>query len=239
MIAREGLPFIIMGLILTASFIIAAIRYDSIGPVSNIWMFAMSVLMSVLTMFVIFFFRDPVRNVPDGIDIVVSPADGKVLSIEKLDNHPFTGEGTVKISIFLSVFDVHINRIPVGGKVDFIRYHPGKFFVAFEDKASDENEQNEIGLVRSNGQKIVVTQIAGMIARRIVCRLKPNQEVATGERFGMIRFGSRTELFLPSGCEVMVEAGDHVTGGLTVLAKLGRSKADKEISTTKEDNVEI
>ena len=118
-----------------------------------------------------------------------------------------------KVSIFLSVLNVHVNRVPASGKIDYVKYNPGKFFAALADKASELNEQTEIGMTTASGQKIVFKQIAGMIARRIVCRLTPQENVAAGERFGMIRFGSRTELFVPVNTKISVKPGDKVKGG--------------------------
>lgn len=126
----------------------------------------------------------------------------------------------MKISIFLSIFDVHINRIPASGRIDYVKYNPGKFFAAYKDKASQLNEQTEIGITTEAGHKIVVKQIAGLIARRIVCKLREGDAVSVGNRFGMIRFGSRAELFVPVNSKLQVETGEHVKGGQTVIGYL-------------------
>lgn len=214
MIAREGWPFILMFLALAVVCAWLATRLDSR------WLFGLATAGAILTMFGTFFFRDPERGVTDAPGLLVAPADGKVIGIDTLPTHPFVGGKTIKISIFLSVFDVHINRIPVTGTVAYVTYKPGKFFVASFDKASELNEQTEIGLVSGDGQKVVCKQIAGLIARRIVCRIKPGDTVTAGARFGMIRFGSRTELFVPAASDLRVRRGDHVAGGQTLIGYL-------------------
>lgn len=211
MIAKEGLPFVALGLLLTLAAIVLANRWDS--P----WLFVAAIVVGTLTLFTTFFFRDPERRFPSDPAAVVSPADGRVLSVESLTDHPVVGPGAIKVSIFLSVFDVHVNRTPVSAVIDSVTYVPGKFFVASLDKASTANERTEIVMTTPSGDKLVVRQIAGLIARRIVCRLKQDQKVSRGERFGLIRFGSRTELFLPSRCQVTVKAGDKVEGGSSVI----------------------
>ncbi|MFZ1683791.1 MAG: phosphatidylserine decarboxylase family protein [Candidatus Zixiibacteriota bacterium] len=214
MIARDGYPFILIGLIVTVILILVSTKWDS-G-----WIFGAAVVFGILTLFTTFFFRDPDRSVPVTPGMLVSPADGKVIRIDTLETHPFVGGPTIKVSIFLSVFDVHVNRIPADGRIEFVKYNPGKFFAAWADKASELNEQTEIGMTTSQGSKIVFKQIAGLIARRIICRLKPEQTVAAGERFGMIRFGSRTELFVPAGSRIDVKVGDMVAGGKTIIGYL-------------------
>jgi len=214
MIAREGLPFIMLGLALTAIPVWLALRFDSL------WLASVAAVMAVLTVWVIFFFRDPERSFEPAPGVLVAPADGKVLAIDTIPNHPFVGGETAKISIFLSVFDVHVNRIPADGRVDYVKYNPGKFFPAFRDKASDMNEQTEIGMITPDGSRLVVKQIAGIIARRIVCRAEEGQSYAAGVRFGMIRFGSRTELFVPVETEIKIRAGDKVRGGETIVGYL-------------------
>lgn len=214
MIAREGLPFILIGLVLTILAIWMATRFDS----KSLLVFGS--LFALLTCFTAFFFRDPERQFEMSDNIIISPADGKVIGIEAGKNHPFMRGDCVKISIFLNVFDVHVNRVPATGKIDFVKYNPGKFFAAFEDKASELNEQTEIGMTATHGQRIVFKQIAGLIARRIVCRLKEGDSVTAGERFGLIRFGSRTELFLPANTNLRVKVGDRVVGSQTIIGEL-------------------
>jgi phosphatidylserine decarboxylase len=140
--------------------------------------------------------------------------------IDTLDNHPFVGDKAIQVSIFLSVFDVHINRVPAGGLIDYVNYNPGEFFAAYEDKASLLNEQTEIGMITETGAKIAFKQIAGLIARRIVCDLVAGDRVIAGDKFGLIRFGSRTDILLPANSQVAVKLGDRVRGGETVIGQL-------------------
>ena len=234
MIAREGLPFIVVGLVVTAVLIFTALRWDSW------WLFSAGALLALLTLFTIFFFRDPHRPVIVEPDLLLAPADGRILSINTVENHPYVEGRAVKISIFLSIFDVHINRIPTSGTIDYVKYNPGKFFPAFKDKASEQNEQTEIGLTSDVSHKLVVKQIAGFIARRIVCRLREGDTVSAGNRFGMIRFGSRTELFVPADSDLRIQVGDHVKGGLTVIGRLPSRKPHTALAkATKGENAEL
>ncbi|MDF1544390.1 MAG: phosphatidylserine decarboxylase family protein [bacterium] len=217
MIAREGLLFIFSGLFLSALTVLAAVRWDSFA------LLLISILLSFLTIFTIFFFRDPDRNTPQERLALISPADGKIIGIEELENHEYIGGPATKISIFLSVFDVHVNRVPMDGTVDYVKYNPGQFFAAFEEKASEKNEQTEIGLTVSSGSRVVVKQIAGLIARRIICRLAEGETVRAGERFGMIKFGSRTELFVPADSKIAVKLGDKVAGAASIIGYLSES----------------
>lgn len=161
---------------------------------------------------IILFFRDPERKIPQGKDLIVSPADGRVVEIKKVNRQ-------VVISIFMSIFNVHINRVPVSGKVERVEYRPGKFFAAFKKKSSQSNERFDIEIKTDKGN-VVLNQIAGIVARRVVCRLKKGQDVRAGDRFGMIRFGSRVDLFLPLSVEVRIKRGQRIRGGQTVLGKM-------------------
>jgi phosphatidylserine decarboxylase len=181
------------------------------------WKFLASPL-AVLTLLIIYFFRDPDRTLINEKRAVLTPADGKVISIEKLNNtdNPLKAPG-IKISIFMSIFNAHINRIPIRGKIAQLSYHPGKFFSANRDKASLYNEHNIVTLETDQRKKIVLIQIAGLIARRIVCWVKKGDLVETGQRFGLIRFGSRLEVYLPSDTTLMVKKGEKVKAGQTVI----------------------
>lgn len=218
MIAREGILFIGIGAVLTIAFIFASLRYDSK------FLFGSSIVLAILTIFVAFFFRDPDRTISAAANELVAPADGKIVQILELDNHPFIGGPAIQVSIFLNVFDVHINRVPSGGTIDYVKYNPGKFLVASEDKASEVNEQTEIGMTTSDGTRLVFKQIAGLIARRIVCTLNESDNVEKGERCGMIKFGSRTDLIVPRGTEIAVKLGQRVKGGETIMARLKDSE---------------
>jgi len=172
------------------------------------WTIAGIVLL-FLSSFVVFFFRNPKREIPADPNVIVSPADGKVVKIDRVGN-------ITKLSIFLSVFDVHVNRSPIGGRIEAIDYRRGRFLAAFNHKASVENERNIIMVGRDN-IKIVFTQIAGLIARRIVCWKKVGDRVEKGELVGLIRFGSRVDVLFPAGTEVTVQQGARVKGGSTPI----------------------
>ena len=177
----------------------------------------------VLTLWSIYFFRDPPRGVPQEDGLLIAPADGLVQMVTEATAPAELGLGDrplTRVSIFLSVFDVHINRSPCAGTVEVVAYRPGKFLNAAADKASEENERMAIALRRADGRLIGCVQIAGWVARRIVCRIKAGQTLAAGERFGHIRFGSRTDLYLPPGARLLVAAGQRMIGGETVIAEL-------------------
>ncbi len=166
--------------------------------------------------FVLYFFRDPERAAPHDPQAIVSPADGRVVEILE---EPLEGVPGRRVSIFLSVWDVHVNRAPVAGRVSRIEYRPGRFYAALRARASAENEQNEIRITMADGRQVMMKQIAGWIARRILCWKSEGDEVALGERVGMIRFGSRTDLWMPLETEIVVRRGQQVAGCSTVLAR--------------------
>ena len=205
-VASEGWPFILPLLLLTV--LLFAFGWKNIGYASL-----------VLTLFILFFFRDPERSVPEGKAVVASPADGKVIVAKDVYEPDYLKQDVKQISIFLSVFNVHVNRVPYGGTVETVKYNPGRFHVASVDKASLYNEQTAV--VITNGKhKVLVKQIAGLIARRIVCYAKPGDTVKTGERYGLIRFGSRVDIFLPKDAELKVKVGDRVKGARDIIGVL-------------------
>jgi phosphatidylserine decarboxylase len=205
-VAAEGWPFILP--LAAATVLLFALGWKNTGYVAL-----------VLTLFVLFFFRDPERAVPEGAGVVVSPADGKVIVIKDIYEPDYLKRDVKQISIFLSVFNVHVNRAPIGGAIELVKYNPGKFHVASVDKASLDNEQTS--MVIGNGKHtILVKQIAGLIARRIVCYARPGDAVAAGERYGLIRFGSRVDIFLPRDAELKVKLGDRIKGARDVIAVL-------------------
>ncbi|NUH67199.1 phosphatidylserine decarboxylase [Sulfitobacter sp. S0837] len=176
-----------------------------------------------LTVWCYYFFRDPERVTPDRPDLIVSPADGIVSLIEPAVPPAELGMPDVpltRVSVFMSVFNCHINRAPVAGKVQAVAYRPGKFFNASLDKASADNERNSLCIRMDDGRDLAVVQIAGLVARRIVCFVKPGEGLETGERFGLIRFGSRLDVYLPEGVDPMVRIGQTMVAGETVLAEL-------------------
>jgi len=183
----------------------------------------------LLTLWSIYFFRDPSRGVPQDDGLLIAPADGLVQMVVQAAPPAELGLGEqplTRVSIFLSVFDVHINRTPCAGTVDVVAYRPGKFLNAAADKASDENERMAIALRRNDGVTVGFVQIAGWVARRIVCYVKPGQALVAGERFGHIRFGSRTDLYLPPGARLLVATGQRMIGGETVMAELDPVKPE-------------
>lgn len=206
-IAKEGFIFIAAGALFTL------LGGLSLGRIAG-------VLFGALTLFCIWFFRDPHRNIPQSEGLLVSPADGKVVDISRTEEGRFLNKPAIKISIFLNVFNVHVNRVPAAGKVIGIFYNAGRFFAANVPKASLENEQNAVVLETPAGKRIVCIQIAGLIARRIVCWIKEGSILTRGERFGLIRFGSRVDLFLPIETEIRVSLGQRVRGGETILGIL-------------------
>jgi phosphatidylserine decarboxylase len=170
-----------------------------------------------LSMFIAFFFRNPKRKIPDLQNIILSPADGKIIDVGECEEERFLKERTLKVSIFMSLFNVHINRTPVSGKVIQRSYHPGKFLIANREKSSLLNEQNAFILETEDRLKILLIQIAGFIARRIVCYAKAGDTLKKGEIFGLIRFGSRVDLYLPMEVKPIVRVGQHVKGGESII----------------------
>ncbi len=199
-IAREGYPFILIAVGIVAGGVYLA------GPVGGV--------LSVLPVFVINFFRNPRRVPPGGDSTIICPADGKIVRAEMDQN------GRLQVSIFMNVFDVHLNRIPVSGTVKGIFYHPGKFLNADMDKASVENERNTLVIETAGKKEIRMTQVAGLIARRIVCYAEVNDQLKGGSLFGLIRFGSRVDLDLPGDSVINVVLGDRVRGGESVIGYL-------------------
>jgi len=186
---------------------------------------ALTLLGLAVTLFICYFFRDPDRVVPQKEGVVVSPADGRVIAVRKAADERFCDGPCLKISIFMSVFNVHVNRIPSEGEVTRVRYYPGRFFSANLDKASEQNEHNAIFLKTAGGAEISLVQIAGLIARRIICRLQAGDRVIRGQRFGMICFGSRVDVYLPQPFEPAVAVGDKIRAGTSILGVLNEKKS--------------
>jgi phosphatidylserine decarboxylase len=205
-IAKEGYPLILTA---AAAGIIAWVAgWHGIGFVFGL-----------LALGFLGFFRDPERFPPEEKGLVLAPADGKVVSIAEVNGDALFAGARTRLSIFLSPLDVHINRTPIEGEVERVQYQPGKFFAAYKQEASKDNEQNALRIVDPEGRRVGVVQVAGVLARRIVCRVKPGDRLHRGQRFGLIMFGSRTDLYLPSGCEVKVAESERVKGGETVVAR--------------------
>jgi phosphatidylserine decarboxylase len=206
-IAHEGYPFIVFSLVVTVFVAFLGISW-------------LAILFVFITLFIIWFFRNPERFFQDEEKILISPADGKIIKIEDV-----TVNGTIsgrfkKISIFMNVFNVHVNRAPYSGEIETINYHEGKFFSANLDKASLDNERNEVMIRTEDGRPIWMVQIAGLIARRIICWVNVGATINKGERFGLIRFGSRVDVYLPEDSRISVKLRDKVKAGQTVLGYL-------------------
>src|SRR5829696_2682668 len=208
---KDGYPWVLVPL---AAGLAAGLLYLLFWPALPLLALALGLLL--LTAFMAYFFRDPQRTVPAEAGLVVSPADGKVTRVEKLSEDE-AGWPTV-VSIFLSPFDVHVNRAPIAGEVVDVTYTKGRFIAATSDNASIVNEQNALTF---KGERVTVfcKQIAGVLARRIVCWKRPGDRLELGERFGLIKFGSRTDLVLPHGVEVLVKVGERVRGGVTIIGR--------------------
>lgn len=204
-LSLEGMPFIFLTTVATLVFAII-----------NCWV--MATIFLVLLFFVLNFFRDPERVVPQEAGVAVSPADGRVIKVETMRD-PMTGEDRTTICVFMNVFNVHVNRMPVRGRIAGIRYFGGKFINASFDKASTDNERNTVQVEDSDGCTWTMVQIAGLIARRIICWGEQGDELARGQRFGLIKFGSRVDLYLPSEYAPVVTIGDKVFAGQTILAR--------------------
>lgn len=175
-----------------------------------------------LSIFTLYFFRNPRRKISAKNDEIVSPADGVILSVEEVEEKKYLQSKAIKVSIFLNLFNVHVNRIPVAGEIEYLHYHPGKFIPAFKSHASEINERNYVGIRCKNNPNlcVLVVQITGFIARRIVCWAQIGDKLQQGDLFGMIKFGSCTELYLPNNSKVYVEKGQKVRGGETIIGRL-------------------
>ena len=205
-IAREGWPFLAVSVLVSS---LASI-YAPVWVALVFW---------VLSVFVLQFFRDPVRSIPQGEGLIVAPADGRVIWTG-ITHDPFLDRNAIKVSIFMNVFNVHSNRSPVDGVVANIWYRAGSFLNADLDKASEQNERNALHLQTASGEDITCVQVAGLIARRILCYVQKRDSVESGQRFGFIRFGSRVDVYLPTTAKIEVELGNKTVGGESIIAQL-------------------
>lgn len=206
-VARAGFPFIYTASFVTAVFALLGLTGLAISGL-------------VVSLFICFFFRDPDRVVPNTPGALVSPADGKVICVEQLPSSRFFDGPCQKISIFMTVFNVHVNRVPCGGTVKEVKYFPGKFLSANLDKASQDNEHNAVFLESESGKPVCMVQIAGLIARRIICGVQRGHKVVTGQRMGLICFGSRVDVYLPGEAHILVSIGERVQAGTTLIGAL-------------------
>jgi phosphatidylserine decarboxylase len=207
-VAREGVPFI--GIAVLIAVVFASLKW-----------FVPAMVFFVIAAFVLFFFRNPERIIPSGSGLLLSPADGRVIDVAEDNRDSLGGKDVRRISIFMSILNVHVNRIPITGQVRQISYQPGSFWPADRERALLENERNALLICSEDGIKLTVVQVAGIIARRISCWVKVGDNVKIGERFGLIRFGSRLDVYVPKNVSVLVKRGDRARAGQTVLARNG------------------
>ncbi|BBO79586.1 phosphatidylserine decarboxylase proenzyme [Desulfosarcina ovata subsp. sediminis] len=205
-VAKAGYPFIFASAFATAVFALLGVGF-------------LAILGLLVTGFICFFFRDPDRLVPGEAGAIVSPADGKVIKVEPVAQTPYFEGACIRVSVFMSIFNVHVNRAPHEGTIRQVSYHPGKFFSANLDKASADNEHNALLLESPDGKPVGVVQIAGLVARRIICRVQAGDSIGRGQRFGLICFGSRLDVYLPVDTEILVAVGEKVQAGTTILGK--------------------
>jgi phosphatidylserine decarboxylase len=205
-VAKAGYPFVFASAFTTAIFALLGV-----GSLALVGLLA--------TGFICFFFRDPDRLIPNGDGVIVSPADGKVIKVEAVEQTPYFDGACTRVSVFMSVFNVHVNRVPHEGTIRKVNYHPGKFFSANLDKASKDNEHNALLLESPSGNLVGFVQIAGLVARRIICSVQPGDVLKRGQRFGLICFGSRLDIYLASDTEIQVAVGDKVQAGSSVIGR--------------------
>jgi len=204
-IAREGWPFLAISVALALA--------------ATFWCAVWSIPLWIIALFVLQFFRDPGREIPQGAGLVLAPADGRVIKVERAQDH-YGEREAILVSVFMNVFNVHSNRSPVDGVVQSVQYFPGKFVNADLDKASSENERNAMVLKTADGQTVTAVQVAGLIARRILCYVNKGDALTRGQRYGFIRFGSRVDVYLPLTARVKVSIGDKVSATTTIIAEL-------------------
>ncbi len=211
--AREGMPFILVAAVIAVASYALALNRRS-------WpMWLLAFVLTLLAIWVAYFFRDPERNGPRGEALVIAPADGRIVQITEVDEPAYVQGRALRVSIFMNVFNVHVNRYPVSGTVEFVHYNPGKFLNAASEKSSLENEQMSVGIAHGT-MRVMMRQIAGLVARRIVTYSKVGDAARQGERMGIIRFGSRVDVFLPTTSAVEAHVGQTTQAGVTVLAHL-------------------
>lgn len=214
MLAKEGYSTIFVVFLFSILVAVAV----SFGPG---WLgYIFYPVLVVLCGLIVFFFRDPERHSPDDESLVISPADGRVVLIQETEENEYIGGPATQISIFLSPLDVHVNRIPVSGALEYVKYFPGKYLMAWEDHASEMNERAHFGVKHTSGMKILFKQITGFLARRIVYHLEEGDQIKAGERFGIMKFGSRMDVLLPENAKIKVKKGDRTVAGESILGVL-------------------
>ncbi|MGK7368736.1 MAG: phosphatidylserine decarboxylase family protein [Candidatus Halalkalibacterium sp. M3_1C_030] len=218
MIAREGYSNIAFVLVFSIAISLLSGLYIDHWIVNGIYAISLA-----LIIFIFFFFRDPDRITPDDNSLIFSPADGKVVMVKEVEEDIYMKGKATQISIFLSPLDVHVNRIPASGTIEYVKYHPGVYLMAWDERASSMNERADFGLRLNSGVKIFFRQITGFLARRIVYSITEQNEVKAGNRFGMMKFGSRMDVLVPKEVEVMVQEGDRTVAGESVLGKINQT----------------
>jgi phosphatidylserine decarboxylase len=227
MFAKEGYTTIAITLVSAAIMV-------GLASLLNHWTaYIVYGLAAVLVGLILNFFRDPDRDLPEDEYQIVAPADGKVIEVKSVEEPEYLKGKGKQISIFLSLFDVHVNRIPMSGKLEYLQYHPGEYLLAWHEKSSELNERADFGVKHSSGTKIFFRQITGFLARRIVYHIGEGDEVRAGERFGMMKFGSRMDIVVPENVDITVGEGDYTTGGESILGRIQKQK--HEISDTEEE----
>ena len=214
MLAKEGYSTIAAVLL----FCLGIGYLATLGPAWLQWI--VIAMLALLLGLIVYFFRDPERNTPtESNGVVVSPADGKVVSIREVMEEEYMKSDGIQISIFLSPLDVHVNRVPVNGTIEYLKYYPGKYLMAWEDHASEMNERAHFGVLQPDGRRLLFKQITGFLARRIVYHLKEGDSVKAGDRFGIMKFGSRMDIIVPGDAEIIVKEGDKTVAGESLIAK--------------------
>ncbi len=211
MLASEGYPTIIVVLLF------AVLVAWGVSFVDHWLVYVVYGVLFLLCGLIVFFFRDPERNVPTDSNLIVAPADGKIVLIRGTEETEYIGDSVTQISIFLSPLDVHVNRVPVEGELEYLKYYPGKYLMAWEDHASELNERAHFGVKHPSGIKFLFKQITGFLARRIVYNIREGDKLRTGERFGIMKFGSRMDVLVPGSVELSVKEGDKTVAGETIL----------------------
>lgn len=215
MFAKEGYFTMILITVVTATVFVLTSQY-----IDHWFSYAIYLVFGAIWAVVIYFFRDPERTTPDEDSLVISPADGKVVLIKEVEEGIYLKSKATQISIFLSPLDVHVNRNPISGKLEYLKYHPGKYLMAWDENASIENERADFGVQHSSGTKLFFKQITGFLARRIVYHIKEGDNLVAGERFGMMKFGSRMDVIVPENVEVFVKEGDRTWAGESIIGKI-------------------
>ncbi|MFV1884910.1 MAG: phosphatidylserine decarboxylase family protein [Balneola sp.] len=215
MFARDGYPTMILVTIVTG-----IIFYVTNTYLDHWFSYLIYLVFGVIWVIVIYFFRDPERDTPEGENLIISPADGKVVLIKEIEEDVYLKGKATQVSIFLSPLDVHVNRNPISGKLEYLKYHPGKYLMAWDENASIENERADFGVLHPSGTRLFFKQITGFLARRIVYHIKEGDELVAGERFGMMKFGSRMDVIVPANVDIHVKEGDRTWAGQSILGQI-------------------